>query len=292
MIWIIVIYGLLYGLTGFLPVSSSGHFSVLGHTLGLNVSPEISIILNLSGIILIIYVFRRDIKILVKETFFMLGRLFGNIWICIKNIFAKEKKEYKRIMVNNYDGYALFLLLAMIPEAVMTFFMQPVAYVADLSLLVPGLCLLINGVILLIADNLNPGYRSPTQISIYTGIIIGLAQGIGLLPGFSYLAVAFTAALLFGYQKEFAVRTSFFLMIPPMLVDLIFNITKMNGIPEIFCTMKNIPAIVVMAALLMVVGNICIRATLLIVRKKKFWLLAAENMVMGIFSLVWYFLFR
>lgn len=287
--WILIILGLLYGITGFLPISSSGHFSVIEHTLGYGVSPEIRVLMNISAVILIIYVFHRDMNKLIKESFGMTIRLIKNSGIFFVNIFLKNKKEYLKIKNNPYDDYALFLIFAMIPEIVLTVLLQPVASVAGSGILIPGLCLIINGVVLLIADNLNPGYRTTVEINIYTGLLIGLVQGIAFLPGFSYPAVAFTMALLFGYQKEFAVRTSFFLTIPIMLTDSICHIFGLKQIPGFLSSESELIGTVGMMVVLLIVGNISLRATILIVRKKKFWLLAIENLILGAFAVGWHF---
>lgn len=287
--WILIILGLLYGITGFLPISSSGHFSVIEHTLGYGVSPEIRVLMNISAVILIIYVFHRDMNKLIKESFGMIIRIIKNSGRFFVNIFLKNKKEYLKIKNNPYDDYALFLIFAMIPEIVLTVLLQPVASVAGSGILIPGLCLIINGVVLLIADNLNPGYRTTVEINIYTGLLIGLVQGIAFLPGFSYPAVAFTMALLFGYQKEFAVRTSFFLMIPIMLTDSICHIFGLKQIPVFFSSESELIGTVGMMVALLIVGNISLRATILIVRKKKFWLLAIENLILGVFAVGWHF---
>lgn len=291
-LWMVIIIGLLFGVTDFLPISSTGHLSVLKHTLGVSVTPQICAILNICAVILIIYVFHRDMKKIFTECVGMLGRLFKNIGISVKNIGRKEKKEHVKIIKNPYDKYALFLLLAMVPEVILTVLLQPVARVSDSSLLIPGMCLIINGVVLLIADNTNPGYRSIVEINVYSGLLIGLVQGLAFLPGFSYPATAFTMALLFGYQKEFAVRTSFFLMIPAMLTDAVFHIIEIGTPAEFLGQGSWYIATIVMMVIVFIVGNICIRATLLIVRKKKFGILAIENLILGTFAISWYFFYK
>lgn len=288
--WVYIIFGLLYGLTGFLPISSSGHFSVIEHTLGYGVTPEIRVIMDIGAVILIIYVFHRDISRITKESFGMFVRCIKNSGIFLINIFKKNKKEYLKIKTNPYDDYALFLILAMVPEVALTILLQPVALVAASGILIPGLCLLINGLVLLIADNMNPGYRTTVEINIYTGLLIGLVQGLAFLPGFSYPAVAFTMALLFGYQKEFAVRTSFFLMIPAMLADSVYHILSFEKLPDFLNSESELIGVICMVLALLIIGYICIRATLLIVRKKKFWLLALESLILGGFAVGWHFL--
>lgn len=288
--WGLIILGLLYGITGFLPISSSGHLSVIEHTLGYGVGSEIRVVFNIGAVILIVYTFRMDMKKILKESFGMFLRLIKNAVIFFTNNFRRDRKAYLKIKTKFYDDYALFLFFAMIPEVAITVLLQPVAFVAGSGILIPGLCLIINGVILLIADNLNPGYRTTGEINIYTGLIIGLVQGVAFLPGFSYLAVAFTMSLLFGYRKEFAVRTSFFLMIPVMLADSVYHILGCNRIPEFLYQRNEFIGVAGMMIVLIIVGYVCIRATLLIVKKKKFWLLAAENLILGAFAVGWHFL--
>ena len=107
------------------------------------------------------------------------------------------------------------------------------------------------------------------------------------MPGISRSGTTVTACLLAGMDRTFAVKFSFIVSIPAILGAAVLDIPDLfkEGISggELF----NYAAGTVVAA---VVGYICIKTMLKIVRKKKFNVFSIYCAIMGLVSIVGFFL--
>ena len=80
-----------------------------------------------------------------------------------------------------------------------------------------GCCLLATGVLIVLAERLGNPTRGLRNIGIAVTLIIGLAQGIALLPGLSRSGLTICAALLCGIKRGWAGRFSFLIVAPAIL---------------------------------------------------------------------------
>ena len=117
-------------------------------------------------------------------------------------------------------------------------------------------------------------------------MIVGVAQGFATLPGLSRSGTTITACLLCGFDRKFAVKYSFILSIPAILGAAILEI-KDVGQEVITQGMVGTYAAGMIAAAL--VGYICIRTMLVVVRNKKFKYFAFYCFAVGIISIVGHF---
>ncbi|MBW2994816.1 undecaprenyl-diphosphate phosphatase, partial [Candidatus Woesearchaeota archaeon] len=81
------------------------------------------------------------------------------------------------------------------------------------SLLPVGIALLITGTFLHFCEK----FTKNKKITLLPAIIIGIAQGLAIMPGISRSGATIATALFFGTQKKEAVRFSFLLFIPAMI---------------------------------------------------------------------------
>ena len=88
------------------------------------------------------------------------------------------------------------ILVSTIPTALIGVAGKQLIAAASNTLLIPGICLLMTGVLLLIADNSPEGRKIPKDITYKKGIVIGIAQGLSTLPGLSRSGATITACLL------------------------------------------------------------------------------------------------
>ena len=88
-------------------------------------------------------------------------------------------------MKNNYRRYALLLIVATIPTGIIGVLGKKLISDASESLLIPGICLLITGVLLLISDRAENTVKIPKDIRYQEAAIVGIAQGLATLPGLS-----------------------------------------------------------------------------------------------------------
>lgn len=283
-----ILLGIVQGLTEFLPVSSSGHLAIIQNFFHIDTGSSIlfDILLHIGTLLVVFIVYWKDIWKLIVEAVHMLGDVFSNLGTFFKNKGAKNKRPYKRIVRTNYRKFVVLLILSTIPTAIMGVLGQKLITNASQTLLVPGICLLITGVLLLISDRAKNCNKIPKDISYGQGVIVGVAQGFATLPGLSRSGTTITACLLCGFDRKFAVKYSFILSIPAILGAAILEI-KDVGQEVITQGMVGTYAAGMIAAAL--VGYICIRTMLVVVRNKKFKYFAFYCFAVGIISIVGHF---
>lgn len=198
-----IFLGAVQGLAEFLPISSSGHLKIVQHFIGASEVPLLfDILLHLATLLAVCIVYRTRIVSLCGA----LGR-----WIARKPAAGDDAERS--------------IIVALVAGTVMTGFIGLVIkdFVENIPLVLVSACLAITGV-LLFASGL---YRPKKAISVpgwREGIIIGLAQGIGVTPGISRSGITISASLLSGVKREQAGEFSFLLSIPAIVAAFILEL--------------------------------------------------------------------
>ena len=286
-----VFLGVVQGITEFLPVSSSGHLAILQNLFGVQTEGGIlfDVMLHLGTVIAICVVFWKDVMRMIGETIRMISDIGKNISIWMHNKKEKDAIRYKKILHNNYRRFVVMVLCATIPTAVIGFAARDLISLASTSLLVPGIGLIMTAVLLIVADAVESGKKIPKDISFTSAFLIGIAQGISTLPGLSRSGVTIAASLISGYQKRFAVKYSFIMAIPAILGAAVLELSQIGGshisVSQFFVYLAG-------AAVAGIVGYVCIKKMLAVVRKKKFRGFAVYCLVIGCISIVGYIVMR
>lgn len=283
-----IFLGIVQGLTEFLPVSSSGHLAILQNIFHIDTDGGLlfDILLHVGTLIAVITVYHRDIWKMIRETVRMIGDVFINLHIWTLNKRHKTSLKYRRIVHNNYRKFVLLLLVSTVPTALIGAAFQTIIEEAAGTLLIPGICLLMTGVLLLIADYSPKGKKLPKDTTYKEGLIIGLVQGFAALPGLSRSGITITAGLLCGMERRFAVKYSFILSIPAVIGAAILEIRAAltETIP-----VSTLGIYLVGAAVAAAVGYICIKVLLVLVRSNKFRYFAYYCFAAGVLSIAGHF---
>ena len=286
-----VFLGIIQGITEFLPVSSSGHLSILRNLFGIQTDGGLlfDVMVHLGTVIAICVVFRRDVLRMIGETIRMVSDIWANGSVLIHNKKEKDARRYKKILHNNYRRFVVMVLCATIPTAVIGYAARDLVTLASDSLLAPGIGLILTAVFLIIADVSENGKKIPKDISFTNSFLIGIAQGISTLPGLSRSGTTIAACLISGYDKRFAVKYSFIMAIPAILGAACMEIGQaFSGgvsLSQFFIYLAG-------AVTAGVVGYFSCRKMLTIVRKKKFRGFAVYCLILGSISIIGYVVMR
>ena len=284
-----ILLGILQGVTEFLPVSSSGHLALAQNIFHIetNDSMLFDIMLHLGTLVAVFIVYHRDIWNMIKEAVFMAGDIFRNLYTFILNRIHKTSLKYRKIVHNSYRKFVVLILVSTVPTGIIGVLGKDLISDASQTLLIPGICLLITGVLLLMADLAKEGRKKPKDVTYRSGLLIGAAQGLATLPGLSRSGTTITACILCGLDRKFAVKYSFILSIPAILGAAVLEVKDVIAEP---IEMGQIGIYAVGTVFAAVVGYVCIKTMLVIVRNKKFKYFAYYCFTVGIIAIVGHFL--
>lgn len=298
-----ILMGIIQGLTEFLPVSSSGHLALFKILFGVNTDTGIlfDVLLHFGTLVAICAVFYKDIAKLISEGVFILKNacinlliFFRNGFLQLKNLTARKKlpKEqldlgaYHPVANSSYRKFVLLIIVSTIPTGIIGIVGKDMVEMASRLLIVPGICLIITAILLFIADSVKGGDKLPKDITYSNAFIIGIVQGIATLPGISRSGSTITACLLSGFNRSFAVKYSFIMSIPAILGAMLL---ELKDISALALSAGEIASYIVGMVIAGVIGYICIKTMLVVVRNKKFKFFAIYCLVIGIISIAGYF---
>lgn len=283
-----IIMGIIQGLTEFLPVSSSGHLALFKILFGVETDTGMlfDVLLHVGTLIAICIVYYKDIWKLIVEGCCIVRDAVINVIVFVKNKTKREHEPYRRIVNSSYRKFVMLVIVSTIPTGIIGFVGKDVVEKASEILIVPGICLIVTAVLLFIADHTKDGEKTPKTITYTNAFGIGIAQGIATLPGLSRSGTTIAACLFSGFNRKFAVKYSFIMSIPAILGALVLELKDFSGVKvegmELFYY-------VIGMLIAAVVGYICIKTMLVIVRKKKFTGFAIYCLLVGALSIGGYF---
>ncbi len=284
-----IFLGIIQGLTEFLPVSSSGHLAIAQNIFEIDTGGSMlfDIMLHVGTLAAVFVAYRKDIVRMIREAICICIDIGANTKIWISNRKNDEALRYKRIIHNNYRKFVVLILVSTIPTGVIGYAAKNLVEAASTTLIVPGVCLLLTGVLLVVADFTEDGKKIPRDVSYTNGFFIGIAQGISTLPGLSRSGTTITACLVSGFDKRFAVKYSFLMAVPAVLGASVLEIK--DAVAEEI-TGNLVLCCVIGAVVAGLVGYVCIKVMLSIVRKKKFKGFAIYCLVLGVAAIAAHFI--
>lgn len=194
--------GIVQGLTEFLPVSSSGHLAAFARFLG---DPEGSlaliVFLHLGTLLATAIVFRAEIGVLFE-------RLIGGLRAPSTLRESDEGRELLAILLATSITAAFALVFKSQAEALTSNFIGL------------GLAFLFTAGLLLTTRRSGGAIELP---DLRIAALIGLAQGVAILPGISRSGTTIAVAMLLGMRPEAAFRFSFLLSLPIILLAVAYE---------------------------------------------------------------------
>ena len=226
-----IILGVVQGLTEFLPVSSSGHLAIMKNLLHVKTDTGIlfDVLLHFATLIAVFAVMFRDVIKLIVDFFHILKDVCINIGRFFSNLTAIHKKPYIVLASTSYRRFVIMLIISTIPTGILGFLLSEVVESASTALLIPGICLIATGLILFMSDLLKEGRKKPKNANYGDAFVVGVTQGVSVLPGLSRSGTTIVACLLCGFDRKFAVKYSFIMSMPAILGAMILELKDIGG---------------------------------------------------------------
>lgn len=211
-----LLMGLLQGLTEFLPVSSSGHLIIGEKLLGIKQSGILlEVCLHFGTLVAVCIFFWPQIRDIITSFFAVLLR---------KKTYDRKELQKRR--------QSLFLLLciivACIPTAIIGLVLEHYSDALFSSVKLVGALLLVTGVVLWLTPRSAASKAAAKPLTVKKSLIIGLVQGLAVLPGISRSGSTIAASLFCGVSREDAARFSFLISVPAILGATLLEAFKLK----------------------------------------------------------------
>lgn len=208
-----VVLGTIQGLTEFLPISSSGHLVISQQLFGLKESALLfDISVHMGTLMAVVIYFEKELRAII-----------ASVVRCIR-LLLKREASLTDIYEDAYIKLVVFILVGSIPTAILGLWIHRVSDTLFSSVIIVGSMLVVTGVLLFMTGFLlwsthwiHKKGADISQFSIKKAIIVGLIQGIAIIPGISRSGATIAGGLFLGLDKETAAKYSFLLSIPAIL---------------------------------------------------------------------------
>jgi undecaprenyl-diphosphatase len=265
-----MLLGALQGLTEFLPISSSGHLALVQRWIELDAeSPPMllfDVCVHVGTVIAVCIVFfRPGIQLLSR-----LSRELASSW-------TRPRYAWRIVWLT---------VVASVPTAVigLAFKKEFEAAFGNAGLI--GTCLLVTGGLLSVLFFLDRGRRGWKQFHWWEALLVGIAQGLAILPGISRSGATICMASYCGWRRKWAAQFSFLIAMPAILGGTLIKMKDTLELPG--DALSEIPWGPIAAGTIVstIVGVFALVLLLSVVRRAKLYYFAPYCWLIGMIVLM------
>ena len=268
-----VLFGIVEGVTEWLPISSTGHLILLNEFITLNVSEEFQsmfdVVIQLGAILAVIVLFFHKL----------------NPFALSKTV--PEKKQ-------TWDLW-FKVVAAIIPSGVVGVLFDDWMDAHLHNGVVVSIALIVYGIAFILVERKNEGKHlhmvdDVHAITYKTALLIGLFQCLSLVPGTSRSGSTILGAILLGVGRSAGAEFSFFMAIPTMLGASAIKMLKflLSGVG---ITGQEIGILLVGCVVSFIVSLLVIKALMDYVRRHSFSAFGIYRIVLGVLVLAYFLIF-
>ncbi|MBE6979680.1 MAG: undecaprenyl-diphosphate phosphatase [Ruminococcaceae bacterium] len=277
-----ILFGIVEGVTEWLPVSSTGHIILLDEFIQLNASDEFKsmfdVVIQLGAILAVIVLFFRKLNPFAFK--------------------SKTKSERKQTWVLWFK-----VIAAIIPSGVVGVLFDDWMDAKLHNGIVVSVALIVYGIAFILVEQRNqqgkylktgkPQVKKVEdvhQITYKTALLIGLFQCLSLVPGTSRSGSTILGAIMLGVGRAAGAEFSFFMAIPTMLGASAIKLLKFL-LTGVGITSMEIAVLIVGCAVSFIVSLLVIKALMDYVRRHSFSVFGVYRIVLGIVVLAYFAVF-
>ena len=261
-----VLFGIVEGVTEWLPVSSTGHMILLDEFVKLKVSPEFyemfQVVIQLGAILAVILLFFRKL-----------------------NPFALTKTTQEK---NNTWQLWFKVVVAVLPSAVLGLLLDDWMDAHLYNYVVVAITLILYGVAFLFVEKWgaarNKRIADVYAIDYKTAVLIGAFQCLSLIPGTSRSGSTILGAILLGVGRSAGAEFSFFLAIPTMLGASALKLLKFL-MEDVAVSGMELAVLGVGCLVSFIVSMLVIKGLMEFVRKRSFAPFGVYRIILGVLVL-------
>ena len=267
-----ILFGIVEGITEWLPISSTGHLILLNEFVTLNMSDAFQsmfdVVIQLGAILAVIVIFFRKL-----------------------NPFDPGKNGQQR--KRTWDLW-FKVIVAILPSGVVGVLLDDWMDAHLHNGIVVAIALIVYGIAFIRVERRNarkkPKIKSVHGIDYRTALMIGLFQCLSLIPGTSRSGSTILGAILLGVSRGAGAEFSFFMAIPTMLGASAIKGLKfvLSGVEA---TATEIGVLIVGCIVSFVVSMMVIRGLMEYVRRHSFSAFGVYRIVLGAVVLLYFLIF-
>lgn len=265
------VLGFVQGVAEFLPISSSGHLTLLQHFFGME-EPDnlLNILLHFATLLAVCVYYFQDVVEMILEFFRAIRDMFS------RRPSRGNPPEARRLVLLIIVGTLPLFVVMLVKDYVEALGNSPVFV---------SCALLVTGCILFVSDRMAGGSKTARNATLKDVLLVGLAQGCATIPGLSRSGCTISAGMAVGFDRKFAVRYSFLLSLPAVLGATILEIKDVIG-AESGLAQGVLPMYLLGMVIAGVVGYFSIRLVNLLASKGKFGAFAYYCWAVGLVALI------
>jgi undecaprenyl-diphosphatase len=221
---------------------------------------------HLGTLLVVLWIFRQDVWNVLRGFFEILRDITKGV-------------PFKDTLREDEHHFAFLIIIGTIPTAIIGLTFRSQLEGLYTNLLAVGIALLFTGSLLFFTSRMAPAERHGIKdMKTIEALIIGMMQGIAIIPGVSRSGSTIAAGMYAGLNKELVTRYSFLLFIPAILGATILQThsvisdgREIDWIPTLIGTLTA-----------MIVGYFAIHILLKVIRESKFHLFAYYCWAVGL----------
>ena len=237
--------GIIQGVTEFLPVSSDGHLVIAqGYLHGFNQrAMTFDVMLHFGTLLAVVLYFWRDVRSLL---YFLIG---------------------KELQGNPFPVKSWFwlIIIATIPTGIIGLTLEKTVEPLFSSPTFAAGAIFLNGIVLLLTVIAPKGERQAGDLRVRDAILIGITQGLAVLPGISRSSNTIATAMFLGFRGDIAAQFSFLISIPAVAGAVLVKSRELHG-----ASLAELIPYAVGAAVALITGLWAIGFLLKVIMKGKF----------------------
>ncbi len=274
-----IVFGIIEGITEWLPISSTGHLILAEQFLKFeNVSPEFwsmfQVVIQLGAILAVILIY------------------FKKIWPFTKN---KEKAIKEKGILSIFDKNIMNLwgkiLVACIPAAIIGILFDETFEALFYNPTCIAIALIVFGIAFIIIENWNKNKKSSkdknSEITYKDALIIGVFQLLAaIFPGTSRSGATIIGGLLIGLSRANAAEFTFYLAIPTMLGASLLKVLKFG----LAFTSAEVAILLIGMFVSFIISMFVIKFLMNYIKKHNFKVFGYYRIILGIIVLAYFYL--
>lgn len=268
-----IVFGIVEGITEWLPISSTGHMILLDEFINLNVSEE----------------FYKLFEVVIQ-----LGAILAVIIMYFKTICPFGFKKDKQERLNTWNLWGK-ILVACLPAAIIGILFDDWLDEHLYNSVVVSLALIIYGIIFIVIESKKIGKRTTKKLEDITykqALGVGAFQLLSLIPGTSRSGSTIIGGLILGLERSAAAEFTFFLAIPVMIGASLLKLLKYILNVGFVFQAGELLLLGIGSLVAFIVSILIIKFLINYIRKHDFKIFGYYRIILGILVLLYFFLIK